>query len=123
IIQTYKPEDPIILTAAKQDYRTFFEEEFARRKRGLYPPFSIMARLLVESVNAQAAENCCRQLYNRVKALLERHPLWQKRVLLLSADQAPVKILRGKARYNVLMKLLVHPETEALVAAVTGLAR
>ena len=35
IIQTYKPEDPTILASSRQDYRAFFEEEFARRRTGL----------------------------------------------------------------------------------------
>ena len=30
VIQTYKPDDPVILASARQDYRAFFEEEFAK---------------------------------------------------------------------------------------------
>ena len=123
IIQTYKPEDPTILCAAEQDYRSFFENEFQRRRRGLYPPFTIMARLLVEARDEQSAEKCSAELADRCGQLLAEHPEWKRRVLLLQEDAAPVAMLRGKQRRHVLMKLLVHADTEALCAALSELAR
>lgn len=123
VIQTYKPEDPVILASARQDYRAFFEEEFQRRRRGLYPPFSIMARLLVESASAQAAQEHAKNLFERCQKALETHPAWKKRTLLMRFDQPPVTVLRGKSRWQVLFKLLVHPDTEPLTAFLTGLAR
>ena len=123
VIQTYKPEDPIIRYAARQDYRAFFEDEFARRREGLYPPFTIMARLLVEAPGEAAARARTEALYARCQELLETHPPWRKRTLMLLLSQPPVTMLRGKSRWHVLMKLLVHPETEEFVAALTALAR
>lgn len=123
VIQTYKPEDTIILNAAAQDYRTFFENEFQRRRNGLYPPFTIMARLLVESPSASAAEEHAVKLMERCQALLADHPVWKKRTLMMRLDQPSVTVLRGKTRWHVMFKLLVHPETEAWVAALTALAR
>ena len=123
IIQTYKPEDTTILCAAAQDYRSFFEQEFSRRRAGLYPPFTSMARLLVESNSAEAAQRVCRELYDRCEALLRDHPVWRKRTLMLRMDQPPLTMLRGKARWQVMFKLLVHPETEALIGALSDLAR
>lgn len=55
VIQSYKPEDPIIRFSAKQDYRAFFEYEFQQRREGLYPPFTIMARILVEATRPDIA--------------------------------------------------------------------
>ncbi len=123
VIQTYKPDDPVILASARQDYRAFFEEEFARRRRGLYPPFSIMVRLLVESTSAQAAQEHAKVLFDRCQKALETHPLWKKRTLLMRFDQPPVTVLRSKTRWQVLFKLLVHADTEPLVAFLTDLAR
>lgn len=75
-IQTYKPEDPVIQAAARQDYRSFFEEEFSRRRTGLYPPFTLLARLLVEGREDQRAQERARGLYNACRALLAQHPPW-----------------------------------------------
>ncbi len=123
IIQTYKPEDEVILTAARQDYRAFFEQEFGKRRTGLYPPFTILARLLVESTSAKAAQEHAEHLMAECTRLLEEHPAWKKRTLMIRLDQPSVTILRGKSRWHILMKLLVHPETERFAAELTELAR
>ena len=123
IIQTYKPEDPTILASSRQDYRAFFEEEFARRRTGLYPPFTILARLLVESSAEAAARERAQALHYRCEALLDSHPAWKKRTLLMRLDQPSVTILRGKSRWQILFKLLVHKETELFAAELTAMAR
>lgn len=123
IIQTYKPEDEVIQTAAAQDYRAFFELEFDRRRTGLYPPFTILARLLVESNSPQKAREVATALHARCEELLNAHPLWKKRALMVRLDQPSITVLRGKTRWHVLMKLLVHPETEQFAAALSELAR
>jgi primosomal protein N' (replication factor Y) len=123
VIQTYKPEDEIIQASASQDYRAFFELEFSRRRTGLYPPFTILARLLVESPAEGTARKTAEALYARCQALLESHPAWKKRVLMMLLDQPGVKVLRGKSRWHVMFKLLVHPSTEEFVAMLTELAR
>ena len=123
IVQTYKPEDEIITAAASQDYRVFFELEFSRRRTGLYPPFTILARLLVESPSELSARKTAEALHHRCQALLEAHPAWKKRVLMMLLDQPGVKVLRGKSRWHVMFKLLVNPATEEFVAALTELAR
>ena len=123
IIQTYKPEDPVIRHAAAQDYRSFFEDEFRRRKRGLYPPFTLLTRLLVESGEEDKADSAADMLETKIRALVEQHPSWQKKILLLSKDTPSVKVLRGKFRRHVILKLLVSPEADELTAAMTELAR
>ena len=123
IVQTYKPEDATLQSAATQDYNAFFEKEFQRRRTGLYPPFTAMCRLLVEAESPPAAERAAAALYERCGALLREHPEWKKRVLTLHLDQPPVKVLRGKSRWHVLMKLLSHPDADAFCAALTAMAR
>lgn len=123
VIQTYKPEDPVIQFAARQDYRAFFEEEFALRRKRLYPPFTIMARALVESPSEEKAHARAQDIYRQAQAILAENPHWKKRVLMMVLDQPSVTMLRGKSRYQVLLKLLVHADTEQFVAAVTELCR
>ena len=122
IVQTYKPEDPCIQAAAAQDYRTFFEQEFSRRRAGLYPPFTLLARLLVESPDEEAAHQTAERLYDVVRTYLLSHPVQKKRTLMLRADEAPVKRIRGQYRYHVLMKLFDHPDVSPLLALLAELA-
>ncbi len=121
IVQTYKPEHPCIEAAAQQDYRAFFEMEFSRRRAGLYPPFTLLARLLVESESENDAKLMSEQLYTAVGSYLLTHPKQKKRTLMVRADEAPVKRIRGQYRYHVLFKLFDHPDTSPLLAFLSEL--
>ncbi len=123
IIQTYKPEDPVIGYAAAQDYRSFFENEFNRRRRGLYPPFTLLARFLAESDSEQNAAQVIGCLEKEVTKRLETHPSWKKKLLLMTNDTPSVKVLRGKSRRHIIMKMMVSPEAEEMIAAMTELSR
>ena len=123
VIQTYKPEHPVILAAAAQDYRSFFEEEFARRKKGLYPPFTMISRLLVEGADEQQVQKKTVELYQQVETYLQQNPTVKKRVLMLRHDTAPIKMLRGKHRYHVLLKAVDHPAAEKLYGFLSDLAQ
>ena len=46
LIQTYKPEDKVLLQASKYDYQSFYNGELSYRKRLGYPPFRTIAYLL-----------------------------------------------------------------------------
>ena len=123
IIQTYKPEDPVIGYAAAQDYRSFFENEFLRRRRGLYPPFTMLVRFLIESVREENVFSTAEILEKKIRSLAEDHPAWNRKLLLISNEPPSVKILRGKSRRHILMKLLVGREADEMIAAMTELAR
>ncbi len=123
IIQTYQPEDSVIRNAASQDYRSFFEEEFRRRRTGLYPPFTMMTRLLVEGDTESSVLEETARLELESRKLLEDHPDWQRKLLLMRNDETPVKVLRGKHRRHLLMKLLTGREADAFIAALTELAK
>jgi primosomal protein N' (replication factor Y) len=121
IIQTYKPDDPVIGFAARQDYRAFFESEFRRRRNGLYPPFTNLARVLIESASEETADRAARETDLAVRKLLAEHPAWQRKVLNIVSEPPSVQFLRGKHRRQVLMKTLVSPETDAFFSALTEL--
>ncbi|NLO85633.1 MAG: primosomal protein N' [Clostridiales bacterium] len=115
IVQTYKPDNPCILAAADQDYRAFFEMEFSRRRAGLYPPFTMLARMLVESEREVDAKEMAERLYETIQTFILSHPAQKKRVLLVRMDEAPVKRIRGQHRYHVLLKLFDHADTAPLL--------
>ena len=123
IIQTYKPEDPVIGYAAAQDYRSFFENEFTRRRRGLYPPFTLLARFLIESKKDDTAAAAADRLEQDIRKLIEAHPAWSRKLLLISNDTPSVKVLRSKSRRHVLMKMLVSHEADEMVGVMTEMAQ
>ncbi len=121
IIQTYKPDDQVISFAARQDYRAFFESEFRRRRNGLYPPFTKLARILVESPQEAIADRIVREMDTAARELLDDHPEWRRKILTMINDPPSVQFLRGKHRRQVLMKTLVSPETEAFFGELSGM--
>ncbi len=122
IVQTYKPEHPCIVSASAQDYRSFFSEEIERRRTGLYPPFTLFARLLVESADMDAAKHKNDTLFEKANVFVEAHPAQKKRVLSIRADEAPVKMIRGRYRYHVLLKLFDHEDVKPVLDMLSDLA-
>ncbi len=122
IIQTYTPQDPVIGFAARQDYRAFFESEFRRRRNGLYPPFTILARLLIESTKDEKAAEAADRLEKEVQDLLNKRTEWRKKVLTVLKDSPSVRYLKSKYRRHIIIKALVSPETDGFFGKLTELA-
>ncbi len=123
IIQTYKPEHYAIAAAAQQDYRSFYSMEFARRRRGLYPPFTMMVRVLCQAKDEQTAREVSQALLARINELFVMHPQLRRRMLFAREDFAPIKRLMGRARAQVLLKLLEHSDTQRILEHITALTR
>ncbi|MHC1786721.1 MAG: primosomal protein N' [Christensenellales bacterium] len=123
VIQTYQPSHYAIKAAASQDYRGFFEEEFARRRRDLYPPFTMLVRLLCQAPEEGTARAASAALFARIEQMVAADAAVKKRVLFFREDEAPVKKIMGRFRAQVLMKLLEHPDSHAIVASLQLLAQ
>ena len=115
VIQTYQPDHYAIRGAATQDYRAFFNQEFERRKADLYPPFTMMGRFLCEARDMTVARAVAEEIKNRVIREFSGTPLY-RRIFFIRADEAPITRIQDRARAHVLMKLLNHPDTDALLA-------
>jgi primosomal protein N' (replication factor Y) (superfamily II helicase) len=121
IVQTYTPAHYAIVAAAAQDYRAFFKAEFARRKRDLYPPFTLMARLLCEARDMETARSTSLAVLEKIEAFLQQFPDLKRRVLFIRQDDAPFSKLMGQARAHVIVKLL-NPNNEDILAGMQKIA-
>ncbi|MBR0463589.1 MAG: primosomal protein N' [Clostridia bacterium] len=115
ILQTYDPEHYGIQLAARQDYRAFYLQEVKMRRRGLYPPFTVLARLLVSSKDEPDARSVAEEIAGRFNESLSAHDTWQSCVVQTRALEAPLKILRGEYRWQVFAKLYNRPEASDIV--------
>lgn len=122
VIQTYKPEHYAIRAAAAQDYLAFYRTEFDRRRRDLYPPFTMLTRLLVSAPDETVAEHVSAQLLELTENYLKQNPQMRRRILFLRRDEAPLKLLRGRNRAQVLIKLLEHPDSRQVLNFLQDLA-
>jgi primosomal protein N' (replication factor Y) len=55
IVQSYTPNHYAILTAARHDFRAFYDEEIDFRRHYLYPPFTRLIRCVYRHRNERAA--------------------------------------------------------------------
>lgn len=72
VVQTYKPEHYCIISSAKQDYDMFYEEEKAYRKLLMYPPFSHMMAIFMETSEDKASNELSKCVHNIISDYIER---------------------------------------------------
>ena len=118
IIQTFSPEHPCIKYAARHDYNAFARHELASRKRFGYPPFTRLARILVEGKNAQAVEQRCAGLVDTLRrAATEaagrrlQPAACSLSTRILGPAEAPIARIKNRARWHALVKA---PDSGAL---------
>jgi len=121
VVQTYYPDHYAILAAAKHDYGSFVERELKYRRWMHYPPFGVLANVLVQSAKLEEAVNW--------SALLGK---WFEKtkpegVRLLGPCTAPIARIKGVYRFHLILKaatrrslnsalrgMLVHAESAAV---------
>ncbi len=123
VIQTYKPDHEVILYASKQEYRGFFNQEFARRRQLLYPPFTMMVRLLAEAKDEDTSREVSTQVAEKINAWLLREPRLKRRVIFVREDAAPIKRIMGMYRAQVLIKLLEHQDSQQVLTFLNDLTQ
>ena len=122
-LQTYDPENYAIEAASRQDYRAFYEEEMMRRRRALYPPYTLLARLLYEADRAEDAQAAAEAAMRQMEAFFERRTYLRKYVLALRVMACPVKMIRGKSRWQVTLKIVDQPVCQEAVGKMSEIAR
>ncbi len=95
IVQSYKPDDPCIQAAAKQDYRAFFEMEFSGGGRDCIRLLPCCAACWWKAptrprqkIRPSGCTIPCRPIFLS-------HPVQKKKTLMIRADEAPVKRIPG----------------------------
>ncbi len=103
VIQTYYPNHYSLRSACTQDYGRFFEEEIRFRRNFLYPPFTVLANLLVRGKNRQKT----RRFAETILTLLLTHRSQcssEDRMRLLGPASAALERLKGEYRFQILIK-------------------
>jgi primosomal protein N' (replication factor Y) len=101
-LQTYQPEDDILLCAAQQDYELFFRNEIEYRRRLGYPPYRALGSILisnpVESIAKEQAEKV-------MSALKETRETMQDSDRIELFGPTPAQIYRLRDRYRLRINL------------------
>jgi primosomal protein N' (replication factor Y) len=120
IVQTFRPGHPSVAAAARHDYAGFMAGELERRRVLGYPPFTRLVHLRLDGRDAASVERAARG----VAAWSRR----QARALELGDDavlgpaSAPLARVRGRHRWQLLLRSADPRRLRALAGAVRGLA-
>lgn len=122
-LQTYDPEHYAVEAASRQDYRAFYEEEMRRRKRALYPPYTLIARLLYEADREEDAQREAQSAMRQMEAFFERRAYLRKYVVALRVMACPIRKIKGKARWEVTLKIVDKPICQEAVGKMSEIAQ
>ena len=101
ILQTFRPEHYSIAAAAAQDYKTFFAKELEFRREANYPPFSSLA--LIELLGADETAVRTSAMWLGKQARERTGGIWA-RVELLGPAPAPIRKVKTKSRYHLIVR-------------------
>ena len=79
--------------AISYDYEGFYNREIAVREATKFPPFSLIIRVLVESVNEECAIEGLKSVYLPIKELYEKNT---DDFLFFNKMKSPIKKLKNK---------------------------
>ena len=114
VIQTFTPDNEIIVQAAAQDYEAFYASELELRRLQNTPPFSELLAVTVSGMNEDHVVRACRALRDRLEQL--RDPASGARIL----GPAPLAVAKvnNRYRYRVMVYAPRAQGLRALVASV-----
>ena len=98
LVQTYDPEQPAIVFAARHDVDGFLDRELENRQELGYPPFSRIALVRVEAV----VEDDAKLAAGRLAEVARRES--SPDVEVLGPAAAPLVRLRNRYRYRVMLR-------------------
>lgn len=101
IIQTYNPDDEVIIHSSRQDYKGFYSDEIETRMMLLYPPFSEFINFVFSSNNKQNAVKKSNVFYSE---LCKSLGLTSFDGTIFSPCEAPIFKINGKYRYHFILK-------------------
>ncbi|HBB96057.1 MAG TPA: primosomal protein N' [Blastocatellia bacterium] len=110
LIQTYHPHHYALRHATAQDYRGFYEEEIRHRRNHGYPPFVVLALLLVRHKDPARARTTAQQLRNALNEANLDHSC-----RILGPAPAPFARLRGEHRIQILVKSRSRKQMRAVI--------
>ncbi len=100
IIQTYEPENPTLLLAAKQDYKSFYEDEIEYRRAFMYPPFCDIITVTISSSDKEEAELAAQKAAMKLKVSLRAYD----DCVFYGPSPAPLSKIQGRHRYRIWFK-------------------
>ena len=116
VIQTYTPENEVVLCAAAQDYDSFYEQEITLRQVRGCPPFRDLFVLTASGLSEPAVLSACMRLRRALEEWLRRPELRGVAAQLLGPAPASVAKVNDRYRYRLTLACRNTKPVRAMVA-------
>ncbi len=103
-IQTYNPDHYSLTTARRHDFEGFAKRELQVRQEVAYPPFGHLIAFKFEATSEAAANQAARDYATAARKHLRRDKQLAESVFMLGPALAPLARLKGKYRWQILIK-------------------
>lgn len=123
IIQSLNPDHYSVTAAQAHDYPLFFEREMALREPLGYPPYAYVACLRFRGNRARETADAAERVGSEMSGILVRWPRRGKEVQVLGPAEAPLAKLKGKYRWQILVKCKGASLLHYYLREVEGLSR
>jgi len=120
LVQTYNPDCEPIRRLLDHDFQGFSARELERRRALAYPPYARMAAIRIEGSDPQQTAKCARRI---AASAARRLPLGPRGVRLLGPAPAPIARIKGKTRWQLLLKGPTHASLFAPLSAIESCLR
>jgi primosomal protein N' (replication factor Y) len=102
-VQTFSPDHPAIITAAKHDYAAFAKLELEERREYFYPPWALLMRVIVRGERLGDVDGFAGQLGKKLEQYQESE---QVKLRVLGPAPAPIPRIQNRYRYHLLVLAL-----------------
>lgn len=117
IIQTYNPDHPVLLCAARQDYEQFYADEIEIRQALLMPPVEQMLMLTGTGENESDVLAALLRLKQRILSLMEGQ-FSDFHYPVLGPSPASVVRVMGRYRYHLILRCPDNKRRRQLISGV-----
>jgi primosomal protein N' (replication factor Y) len=104
IVQTYAPDHYTIQHLINHDYEGFFAAEIEFRRALNYPPFSRLVHIRLDGVDAGEIEAKAKELAMALRGKLNGDPRLREQIDVLGPAPSPIRKLRNRYRWQLLLK-------------------
>lgn len=105
VIQTYSPDNRVLILASKQDYKTFYNEEIEFRKVFGYPPFEHIVNIIISGEDEAKCEKTAQICFHELKI---DENIRKEDIKLFGPQPAPIAKIQGRWRKRIWFKCSDH---------------
>ena len=119
LIQTFRPEYESMTFAREHDFLGFFQHEIEKRQLLMYPPFTRLAKVLLDSPNPERAQAASEWLAAQFAQAITA----PQRLEVLGPAEAPLAKLQNRYRWHIMLKAATSRELHHWLEQTLAVAR